>query len=289
MKSKVMNMIWPNGAKTAISLGIDLDGDTIWRNKIKAMPNGASYIKGPSIGLFGPKRGALRILDILDEFDIKTTWFVPALIVQQHAEIVKEALARGHELAHHGLDHTGFYGENFESQKARIEQCQEIFVKYAGVRAYGLRPTGELLPETEEWLFSGGGFLYHSTGGSGEACDFYKVNGKKTGGVNIPCRDEQTDDYVQTVYHNYPAVLVGMPRIAFYDTVYNNWIREVEGAVRFGNSGSTAFHPQISGAPGRAIILRRFCEYLANHSGVWNARCIDIARHFISSEKGGAA
>ena len=42
-------MIWPNGAKTAFSLGFDMDGDTIWLNKTRNLPKGNTYLKVPSI------------------------------------------------------------------------------------------------------------------------------------------------------------------------------------------------------------------------------------------------
>lgn len=276
----VDNMLWPNGAKIAFSLGFDLDGDTIWRNKAVKLPNGDKFIKGPSIGQFGPNKGAFRILDILDEYNIKATWFIPAIVVRDESKVVEEILKRGHEIAHHGYDHTGRYGDTLVQQQEWIERSQELFVQYAGVKALGFRTTGALLPETERWIYSDGGFIYSSAGSSGEACGYYEVEGEKTSAVNIPCRDEQTDDYVQTVFHNYPAVLEGMPRVASYESVYNNWVCEVEGAIRFGNSGSTAFHPQIAGTAGRAMMLRRFCAYLADSADVWSAPCIDIARHY---------
>ena len=275
-------MIWPNGAKCAFSLGFDMDGDTIWRNKIKNLPNGAAYLKGPSIGRYGPLRGVPRILEILKEYDLKATFFIPAEMVRSHAQVVEQIVGAGHELAHHGLDHTGAYGETFQAQVDRMGLCQEIFQQVAGVRAYGIRPTGPLLPQTERWLYGEGGFLYSSAGLSGEACGWYAVEGQPTRAVNIPCRDEQMDDYVQTVLHNYPAVLEGMPRLAAYDCVYDNWVREMEGMARFGNAGSSAFHPQISGTPGRAVLLDRFCRYLAENPDVWCVPCIDIARHFQS-------
>ena len=281
-------MIWPNGAKSAFSLGFDLDGDTIWHNKAKKLPNGSHYIKGPSIGQYGTKKGALRILEILEEFGLKSTWFIPALIVQQHRGLVETILSKGHELGHHGYDHTGEYGSTFEEQKARFEQCQQIFLQYTGQKAAGIRPTGFLLPETERWAASEGGFTYFSAGISGEACEYYRVEGAPTKAVNIPCRDEQMDDYVQTVLHSYPQVLAGMPRIAPYENAYSNWVREVEGIVKYGNSGSTAFHPQISGSPGRAVIFRRFCEYLASNPDVWCTSCLEIANHY-NAVMGGAA
>ena len=30
-------MIWPNGAGSAFALGFDMDGDTIWKNKIRTL------------------------------------------------------------------------------------------------------------------------------------------------------------------------------------------------------------------------------------------------------------
>lgn len=273
-------MIWPNKAKSAFALGFDMDGDTIWQNKIKMLPNGSKYLKGPSIGQYGTKKGALRILEILDEFSLKSTWFIPALIVKKHSDIVEKILDKGHEIGHHGLDHTGDYGTIFEAQKERIEYCQEIFLKYTGQKAVGIRPTGELLPETKKWLCTEGGFVYFSEGISGEFCEWYSIDGETTNTVNIPCRDEQMDDYVQTVFHSYPQVLVGMPRIAPYKNAYYNWVHEIEGMLRFGNSGSSAFHPQISGTPGRALIFRKFCEYLASNPNVWCESCKEIAKYY---------
>lgn len=277
-------MIWPNGAGSAFALGFDMDGDTIWKNKIRTLPNGEKYIKGPSIGLYGVKKGAYRILEILKEYNLKSSWFIPANIVKEHPDTVEAILDGGHEIGHHGLDHTGEYGKTVEEQKERIERCQEIFLKYTGKKAVGFRPTGPLLPETEVWAYSEGGFLYSSAGISGEECGWYEVGGIRTNAVNIPCRDEQMDDYVQTVFHSYPEVLVGMPRIAPYENAYSNWVREIEGMIRYGHSGSSAFHPQISGTPGRAVIFERFCKYLADNPKVWCASCLEIANYFKSVE-----
>lgn len=279
-------MVWHKNAKSAFALGFDMDGDTIWRNKIKTLPDGEAYLKGPSIGQYGTQKGALRILEILEEFNLKATWFIPANIVLQHTDVVEKILKAGHEIGHHGLDHTGEYGANFTEQKARIEYCQEIFKKYTGAKAVGFRPTGALLPETEHWIYSEGGFLYASAGISGEVCDYYTIDGVATSAVNIPCRDEQMDDYVQTVFHSYPAVLVGMPRIAPYENSYNNWIREIEGMVKFGHSGSSAFHPQISGTPGRAMMLRKFCAYLSENPDVWCTTCLEMANYYQSMKEG---
>ena len=272
-------MLWPNGAKCAFNLGFDLDGETIWRNKARKLPGGDGFLKGPSIGAYGPKKGALRILEILAEFDLKSTWFIPAQMIEEHSRVVEKILDGGHEIAHHGYDHRGLYGDTVEEQKEYIGKCQDIFIKYTGKPACGMRPTGALFLETELWLYDEGGFRYSSAGTSGEGKGWYYVDGIRTKGINLPCRDEQMDDYVQTVLNSYPAVLEGMPRIAPYDVVYSNWVREVEGMIRYGKSGSSAFHPQIGGTPGRAVLLEKFCRYLADNKDIWCTSGLEIANH----------
>ena len=122
--------------------------------------------------------------------------------------------------------------------------------------------------------------MYSSAGISGEACSWYEVEGEPTHAVNIPCRDEQMDDYVQTVFHSYPAVLVGgCPASLLRERVLQLGPRGgrdgAHGKFRF-----HGFHPQIAGTPGRAVIFSSFCEYLASNRDVWCAPCIEIANYY---------
>lgn len=277
-------MIWKNGAKTAFAIGFDVDGATIWRNKAVLLNGGDRFLKGPSIGRYGPEVGVPRLLDILDDHDLNATWFIPAENIEKYYDLACHILDRGHELSHHDYDHRGEYGKTVDEQIEYIGKCQDIFLKYTGVKALGFRGTGSILPETEEWLYTEGGFTYSSCGIAGESCDWVIANGKKTKAVNIPCRDEMMDDYMQTVMNSYPQVLVGMPRIAPYRNPYENWINEIEGMIRYGNSGSPAFHPQIAGTPGRAVVFDDLCKYLKAKEAegkIWCSTCMDIADYFI--------
>ena len=46
-----------------------------------------------------------RVLDMLDEFDIKATFFVVADVVEHYPGLVESIAERGHEIACHGLHH----------------------------------------------------------------------------------------------------------------------------------------------------------------------------------------
>ncbi len=50
-----------------------------------------------------------------------------------------------------------------------------------------------------------------------------------------------------------------------------------EGAAKMMSVG---LHCRLVGRPGRAAALERFLDYVQQHSDVWVARRIDIARHW---------
>jgi hypothetical protein len=283
MGGLIMNKsIWPNNAKCAFSFGWDLDGDTIWRNKVVKISNGEKFIRSRSIGLYGIMKGAHRILDIMEKYNLKSTWFIPAENVERYPELIQDIMSSGHEIANHGLDHSDYYGNTIEEQLDNIRRSQDIFRRVIGKAAVGFRPTGPLLPDVERILFEDNNTLYYSRGMAEEKIDYHYVNGNKTSVVKLPCRQE-LDEYIQMVYSSYPQVLVGQPRIAPYEDVLSNFIREFEGAIRFGSAITSAFHPQVSGTPGKAEIIERLCEYIISNSDVWCTTCEKIAIHWKKS------
>ena len=46
-----------------------------------------------------------RVLDLLDEFDIRATFFVVADVVEHYPGLVESIVERGHEIGCHGLHH----------------------------------------------------------------------------------------------------------------------------------------------------------------------------------------
>ena len=60
-----------------------------------------------------------------------------------------------------------------------------------------------------------------------------------------------------------------------FDTLY------VEGA-QAPRMLSIGLHCRLVGRPGRAAALARFLDYAASHDGVWFARRVDIARHWLA-------
>ena len=51
------------------------------------------------------------ILDILDRYDVKTTFFLVGFWAEKYPELVQELVARGHEIGNHSYSHVDFVGE----------------------------------------------------------------------------------------------------------------------------------------------------------------------------------
>ena len=78
----------------------------------------------------------MKILDILDEYQVKTTFFMVDIWVEKYPELVKEIFARGHDLGHHSPTHPQM------SKLSREKILKELETMSAHVEALtGTRPT----------------------------------------------------------------------------------------------------------------------------------------------------
>jgi hypothetical protein len=88
--------MWSNGKKCAVVLGFDFDAESMWTGSM-----GVTSPTPLSRGNYGAKVGVPRILTLLDKYNVKATFFVPADTARRHPDIVKEIHSRGHEIGHH--------------------------------------------------------------------------------------------------------------------------------------------------------------------------------------------
>ena len=69
----------------------------------------------------GPDHLTPEYLELLDDLGVPATFFVTGARAQQHPELIREYLRRGHQVANHGYDHTAF---TKLSRKNLLEQLQ---------------------------------------------------------------------------------------------------------------------------------------------------------------------
>ena len=82
----------------------------------------------------------LGILELLDEYNIKTTFFLVDIWTQKYPELVKEIVTRGHEIGNHSTSHPQMSKLN-ETQIAKELNTQaDNVLAIAGVRPVLFRP-----------------------------------------------------------------------------------------------------------------------------------------------------
>ncbi len=82
----------------------------------------------------GPSENTLHLLDILDRYDVKVTFFVVG-IMEDYLPYIREMAARGHTVAIHSATHD--YGEIYSSEEAYFRDLtamQDIIFEQTGQR-----------------------------------------------------------------------------------------------------------------------------------------------------------
>ena len=199
---EVRNMsqsLWPEGKKSAAMFTFDLDGDIIWQNMSSDEPNTEKLIRARSIGQYGPNRCVDMILDLLDKYQVKATFFVPGYVAEHNPDVIRRIDAAGHEIGNHGYTHERFVEKTVEEQLEILKKTQKVIKDITGKEPKGFRtPSGDWHVRTP-YLLNELGFLYSSSM-RGDDVPYYTVlDGKETDLVEIPSKWE-LDDYVAQAY-----------------------------------------------------------------------------------------
>ena len=80
-----------------------------------------------------------QILDILDEYDIKATFFVIGMNVELYPDIAKRIIAEGHVIGNHSNTHDANHALSAQGSHD-LEDAQEIILKVTGVLPHFYRP-----------------------------------------------------------------------------------------------------------------------------------------------------
>ena len=195
---------WPGGAKCAVMLSFDIDGETLFVEG----PEGTDwhYPRSVSYGRFGPNRGTWHILDVLERKNVPATFFIPGRTANRYPDLVKAIGEAGHEIGCHGYDHELFSEFTLDEQKDIILRAQNEIMKQTGKKFKGFRtPSGDPTPETAA-LCRDLGFTYSSSMRGDDRPYRTVIDGEETDFIEIPAKWE-LDDYPQLSYDFFPAML----------------------------------------------------------------------------------
>ena len=81
---------------------------------------------------YGPKRGVPRILKLLDDYDIKATFYIPGYVAENYEDMVREIVRKGHEVGHHGYMHEALGTMPLDQETEILERGMAILERLTG-------------------------------------------------------------------------------------------------------------------------------------------------------------
>lgn len=254
-------------------LTFDFDSFSVWLHG-----TGVNSPTHMSKGEFGGRVGVPRILDLLGEYGIAATFFVPGHTIDSWPGLVERIAGAGHEIGHHGYRHATPVTLSRDEEKRDLERGLEAIRRVVGAEPAGYRsPAWDLSPNSLE-LFREFGLQYDS---SLMATDFEPYFcregdiphdnkgyewGRETDLVEVPV-SWSLDDFPYFEFLFEPTYLRGLmpPR-----QVLEMWADDFDymyGHVPGGVFNAT-FHPQVIGRGARMNMLEGLINHIRGFAGV---------------------
>ena len=249
---------WPQGYRSACLFTFDVDTEVSWVFRDVDDPIALS------MGRYEPRVGVPLLLNLLDEFDIKSTFFVPGWVAERNVPMLEQILKRGHDVEHHGYFHEPprtFKSE--EEEEAALVKGIEILERLTGRRPRAYRsPFWEFSASTIP-LLERHGFEYTGDLMDTLLPDYHVVNGRTTSMINLPGH-WILDDLAHFYYH-----ISARKTILSCRQVLELYKEELDGIHAYGGIFTLTMHPQASGRPSRVLMLKSFIEYVKSQKDIW--------------------
>lgn len=107
-----------------------------------------------------------RILDLLDEFGVRATFFVLGWVAKRKPGLVKEIAKRGHEVASHGFAHQRVYNQTQNEFRHDIRKSKALLEDLAAEKVRGYRAPSYSISRSCLWAYDElleAGYVYDSS------------------------------------------------------------------------------------------------------------------------------
>jgi peptidoglycan/xylan/chitin deacetylase (PgdA/CDA1 family) len=212
--------------------------------------------------------GAKRILALLEKYAIRTTWFVPGVIIETYPKVCARVVEGGHEIGHHGWTHVPPAALSREQEREGLALGNQAIARLCGRKARGYRsPAWDLSPDTVDLLLEQG-FDYDSSmmgddytpyrARRGDVAELEKpfVFGETTRLIEMPI-SWSLDDYPHFEFvRTKESVLQGLMATG---NVLQNWLDDFRYMASTMDWGALTYtcHPFVIGRGHRMLLLER--------------------------------
>lgn len=259
---------WPEDGQVAVTLSFDLDTETL------SLRTGITSPSRLSTGQYGARAGLPRILDLLDRYGIKATFFVPAVSASLYAEEVKQIADAGHEVGIHGWIHEFTGTLKRDEERMLMEQSLDTLEGITGRRPVGIRTGSWEYSENTLELIEELGLFYDSSLMADDRPYELLSNGKPTGIVELPV-EWILDDYPYFGMNRFSSTRPYTPPSGVYEV----WTAEFDMAYEERGLFLLTMHPQIIGHRSRIAMLESLIQYMQARPGVWFATHEQVAKY----------
>lgn len=247
--------MWPDGKRCGFVMSFDFDAEEVWIGEDPANADRPGVL---SQGTYGAKVAVPALLRLLDQLGLRASFYVPGRVAERYPERVRDIVAAGHEVGHHGYTHTSPMKLTPEAEEAELVRGRQV-LQDLGAEVVGYRsPSWEFSAATLPLLLTYG--FQYSTNMMDDIVPYRHPGGL----VELPVH----------------WVLDDAPHFWFDGASWNKTIRspgevrelwqgELEGIREMGGLVMLTAHPQIIGRPGRIGMLDEFLGWVLAQDDVW--------------------
>jgi peptidoglycan/xylan/chitin deacetylase (PgdA/CDA1 family) len=275
---------WPGGARVALSLVLNVEEGAELAIADGDERNEATYeiveeVKGgidPAMMShfeYGTRAGYWRIMAVLGAYGAACTLSTCGRVAERAPQLLRDAVARGHEVACHGYRWERHAGMDEAREADVIARTHAAIAAATGVAPAGWHTRSASTEMTRRLLVRHGGFLYDSDAYNDDLPYVVEVEGAPH--VVLPYSFDTND-----MRFSNNGGFVHADDFARYCADAYDWLWR-EGGDR-PRMMSVGLHLRIVGRPGRIAGLERFLAHVAAKGGAWIARRDEIARHWRS-------
>jgi allantoinase len=275
---------WPGGARIAISLVINVeegsepsvpDGDPRSERSLTELPGypwppGYRDLAAESTYEYGSRAGFWRLASILDEHDVRATYFVCAVALERNEHIARHLRERNADFVAHGYRWEDVTSLGREGERDHLYRAVTSLEATLGRRPVGWYCRYGPSVHTRELLVEEGGFRFDCDAYNDDLPYWTTVDGRRH--LVIPYDIVNND-------RNWGPGPFGPPR-DFEEHLRYDFDRLYAEGASAPKMMSVGLHSRVAGQPARAQAVTRFIRHAKAHPGVWFATRGEIADHW---------
>lgn len=269
---------WPNGKRCAAMISINLEAEYFAKMYYPDEDIDLTSGEVAALGWEGITFGLPKLLDVLEQMNVKATFFILGAVAEKYPEQVKRIASSGHEIGCHGYYHENLCKLSADKQRKLLKKAKNILEDVSGSEVTAFRmPEGEITEETLK-IVKDLGFFYSSS----LSDDDIPYIREKSGLIELPIHWELYD-LPYFVYTWEPSIPQGQGRSSNANDVLENWEIELEGAKKYGTLFNLQLDPQATGEQGRIFMLERILRNISEDDSIWLASGKEIAEYFFNN------